>query len=244
MLAIFSNNYLTRHPIESSVKEFAKNFSTDMKVLDIGCGEKPYVKYFKCKYVGLDSCSETKAEIIANSWEIPCRDNEFDGVIINQALEHIAETKETISEIRRVLRPGGLCLLTAPQTMLIHSIPVSSDKTNLYNFDKKKIPFWNEDYHRFTRYGLIHLFRDFQVIDIRPNTYFFGTIFQLFNYFFAAFGAGIIFSPIYFINNCLGLFTDNLTLLISRIPISFFKKFRWFILESLPIDNIAIFKKI
>ena len=46
------------------------------------------------------------------------------------------------------------------------------------NFDKKKMPFWNEDYYRFTRYGLIYLFRNFQVIDIKPDTYFFGTIFQ------------------------------------------------------------------
>lgn len=243
MLTLLSNNYLTRHPIESAMKEFAKSFTKNQKVLDIGCGEKPYAKYFSCQYIGLDSSPKVGAEIVANASEIPCQNNEFDGVIFNQALEHIIETEKTIAEIKRVLKPGGLCIVTVPQTVMVHSTPLSSDEAPLGNFDKKQIPFWHADYYRFTRYGLISLFRDFQLINIRPDTYFFGTIFQLFNYFFAAFGAGVIFSPIYFINNCLGLLADKLTLFISYIPLSFFRKFRFFILESLTINNIAIFKK-
>lgn len=243
MLTLFSNNYLTRHPIELAMKKFAENFNKSQKILDIGCGEKPYAKYFKCQYVGLDFCPETKAEIIANAWKIPCQNNEFDGIIFNQALEHITETEKTISEIRRVLKPGGLCIVTAPQTVMIHSVPLPSNDASFDNFDKKKIPFWHTDYYRFTKYGLIYLFKNFQLISIKPDTYFFGTIFQLINYFFAAFGFGKIFLPIYFISNCFGLLADKSALLISSIPISFFRKFRWFILESLTINNIAIFKK-
>lgn len=243
MTTLFSNNYLTRRPIELAMKKFAKNFSADMKVLDIGCGNKPYEKYFKCQYTGLDPLPEAKADIIAEASSIPRQDNEFDGVILNQALEHIAETEKTISEIKRVLKSGGLCIVTAPQTFMVHSNPIPSPKVSFDNFDKNKIKFWNVDYYRFTRYGLISLFGEFQTVDINPDTYYFGTVFQLINYFFASFGLKYIFIPIYLINNCLGLFTDKLALLISNIPVSFFRKFRWFILESLTINNIAIFKK-
>lgn len=243
MLNIFSNNYLTRKPIEKSMQKFAQNFSPERKVLDIGCGDKPYKNFFNCHYVGLDSCPETKAEIIADSRKIPCRDNEFDGIILNQVLEHIAETKDTITEIKRILKPGGLCIITAPQTVMIHSTPIPSLKVSFINFNKDKIKFWNEDYYRFTRYGLAVLFKEFRVVDIRPDTYYFGTIFQLINYFFAAFGFKYVFIPIYFVNNCLGLLMDKLLIAISNIPLVSLKKFRWFILESLTINNIAILKK-
>ena len=182
---IFSSNYLSRKPIEKAMKKFAKNFDKNQKVLDIGCGKKPYQKYFNCEYIGLDPVEEVKPDIVANAWDIPCQDNEFDGVILNQALEHIAETKKTISEIKRILKPGGLCIITVPQTMKNHSIPLSPEKSGLDNFDKTKVRHWNVDYYRFTKFGLIYLFRDFQVIEIRETNGYCETMFQLANYFFS-----------------------------------------------------------
>lgn len=243
MTNLFSNNYLNRRPIEKAMERFAKKFNPEMKVLDIGCGNKPYARYFKCEYVGLDPFEDTKADVIADAWDIPFPDNEFDGIILNQSLEHIEKTEKTISEIKRVLKPGGLCIITVPQIMKTHSIPVSSEKIKLNNFDKKEIPYWNNDFYRFTKFGLITLFQDFKILTVQQNTYYFGTIFQLINYFFAGFGIDWLFSPIYFINNCLGKLLDEMSLLISKIPLQFFKKFRIFILESLTIDNIFIIKK-
>ena len=243
MINLFSCNYLNRKPIENAMKNFAKNFSKNQKILDIGCGNKPYEKFFKCKYLGLDPFKKTKADIIANAWEIPCKDNEFDGMILNQALEHIEKTKETISEIKRVLKPSGLCIVTAPQTMKNHSVPIPSKNVAFDNFNKNKIKYFNVDYYRFTKFGLIVLFKDFEIISIKQNTYYFGTIFQLINYFFASFGLGKLFIPIYFINNLLGKISDNLSLAITSLPFSFMKKIKLFILESLTIDNIMLIKK-
>src|SRR4030042_4605339 len=163
---IFSSNYLNRAPIEKAMKAFAKNFSPNQKILDIGCGNKPYKKFFKCKYIGLDPYPGTKADSVANAWEIPCQDNEFDGIIANQSLEHIAKTQETIAEIKRVLKPDGLCIITVPQVMKTHSQPRPSSEINLNNFDKNKILYFNIDYFRFTKFGLILLFKDFQILDI------------------------------------------------------------------------------
>lgn len=236
---IFSSNYLSRKPVELAMREFAKNFNQQQKVLDIGCGNKPYAKYFKCKYVGLDPFKDTQADIVANAWAIPFSDNEFDGVILNQSLEHIEKTGETISEIKRVLKPGGLGIVTVPQTMKIHSLPLPSQNSVYNNFDKTKIKYWNNDFYRFTKFGLIYLFRDFQILELKETSGYFGTLFQLANYFLASFGINLIFTPIFFLNNILGITLD----IFFNITGSIFHKFKNLIYTSLTLNYIMIIRK-
>ncbi len=243
MFNIFSNNYLSRGPIEIAMKKFARNFHSDQKVLDIGCGKKPYVKYFSCKYTGLDPYREVKPDIIANAWEIPVSENSFDGIIFNQSLEHIEKTAETILEIKRVLKPGGSCIITVPQTMKIHSLPLSSQNSEYNNFDKANIPYWNNDFYRFTKFGLIYLFRDFQILELKEISGYFGTLFQMMNYFFASLNIRYIFTPIYFVNNILGLFFDFIFFILSKINIRVFKRFYETIYLSLTLNYIMIVKK-
>lgn len=239
---IFSCNYLSRKPIEEAMKKFAKNFSTDQKVLDIGCGYKPYKKFFRCKYIGLDPYPNATADIIANAWNIPCKDNEFDGIILNQSLEHIAKTQETLSEIKRVLKPGGIGIITVPQTVKNHSTPVPSETIDLNNFNKKKIKYFVVDYYRFTKFGLLYIFRDFKIIDIKETSGYFATIFQLFIYFFASFGIKYIFIPIYFINNLLGITLDFIFNTFGKINFDIIFKFNELIYKSLTLNYILIIK--
>ncbi|HEY2768925.1 MAG TPA: methyltransferase domain-containing protein [Solirubrobacteraceae bacterium] len=45
---------------------------------------------------------------------LPLEDNVFDLVWASEVIEHIADTARSLSEIRRVLRPGGRLLVTTP----------------------------------------------------------------------------------------------------------------------------------
>ncbi|MDF1515065.1 MAG: class I SAM-dependent methyltransferase [Anaerolineae bacterium] len=49
--------------------------------------------------------------LIKNS-NLPFRDSECDAVYCISVLEHIPDFEETVAEIARILKPGGLCLLT------------------------------------------------------------------------------------------------------------------------------------
>lgn len=241
---LLSNNYLSRKPIEKAMQEFAKNFSSNQKVLDIGCGNKPYAKYFSCQYIGLDPCSMAKADITAEAWNIPMKDDELDGIILNQSLEHIEKINETISEIKRILRPGGICIITAPQTMRNHSCPIPSEKIILNNFDKNKIKFFNVDYFRFTKFGLICLFKDFKILELRETSGYFGTIIQLINYFLAIFRPiKIILSPVHLILNIMGLALDGSFSLIKNFNIKTYNKFYELMYLSLTLNYIMIIKK-
>lgn len=243
MITIFSSNYLSRFPVELEMRKFAKNFNKNNKILDIGCGYKPYAKYFDCKYVGLDSVKETGADIISNAWNIAVPDNEFDGIILNQSLEHIEKTAETILEIKRILKPGGLCIVTVPQTMKIHSIPLPSKNSDYDNFDKDKIKYWNVDFYRFTKFGLICLFKNFQIIELKETNGYFSTLLQLINYFFSSFGFGIVFMPIFLINNLMGIALDWIFNAIGSIKIKSLQKFKNLIYDSLTLNYILIVKK-
>jgi SAM-dependent methyltransferase len=46
--------------------------------------------------------------------ELPFEDNAFDIVWASEVIEHIADTARWLSEVRRVLHPGGRLLLTTP----------------------------------------------------------------------------------------------------------------------------------
>lgn len=108
-------------------------------VLDIGCGSKPYEKFFEGRiqmYVGtdIDTSNHKKVDVCADSLRLPFRSESFDVVVSNQAIEHVREPQMFVSEASRVLKSGGIMILTAPQLWCLHEKP--------------------HDYYRFTRYAL------------------------------------------------------------------------------------------
>jgi SAM-dependent methyltransferase len=50
----------------------------------------------------------------ASAEALPFADASFDGVLLNEVLEHVADEEQTLREIRRVLRPGGHLALFSP----------------------------------------------------------------------------------------------------------------------------------
>ena len=131
------------------------------KVLDVGCGEKFYKKYFEnSDYVGLDFPSNTadhsknikSPDIWGDGQKLPLKKESFDLIICIQVIEHIPNTSEVIEEFNRVLLPGGKLFLSVPHSYRIHESPY--------------------DYWRFTKYGLSHLLSNhgFEIIQIKPTT--------------------------------------------------------------------------
>ena len=138
-LAIFINPfYHARAGLVSAIAKMAPMLSG--KLLDVGCGSKPYQELFTVdSYLGLDIDSEmTRERGIADHFYdgkiFPFSDNEYDSILCNQVLEHVFNPDEFLSEIRRVLRPGGKLLLTVP-----------------FVWDEHEQPF---DYARYSSFGL------------------------------------------------------------------------------------------
>ena len=98
-------------------------------ILDVGCGNGRFYDVLKSKnikYSGIDNSEElikiakdkfSEANFeVADILKIPFTDNSFDKVYCIAVLHHIPSNElriEALKELKRVLKPGGLLILTA-----------------------------------------------------------------------------------------------------------------------------------
>jgi len=128
----------------------------------VGCGGQPYRDLFMnvTRYIGLDLPPNGQAELYGDGMKMPFRDAVFDTVLCNEVLEHVPEPSRLLEEAARVLRAGGILLLTTPQTWGLHHEP--------------------HDFYRYTKYGLRYLGGKcgLEVIEVSPTCGLWATLTQ------------------------------------------------------------------
>lgn len=118
-------------------------------VLDVGSKRAPYRQAIAAsEYVTMDIRSDVGADLVGDVHDIPRPEASFDTVIATELLEHCREPQQAIDEMRRVLRPGGVCVLSTRFLYPVHADP--------------------HDYFRFTADGLTYLFREWKSVDVIP----------------------------------------------------------------------------
>lgn len=116
-------------------------------VLDVGAKDSPYKELIpRTKYLTLDINKKSQPDIYSDLHKIKWQSNYFDTVIATEVLEHLYEPQKAIDKIHRILKPGGVCILSTRFIYPYHPYP--------------------QDYYRFTWDSLKYLFRRFNTIDI------------------------------------------------------------------------------
>ncbi|MHC9087012.1 class I SAM-dependent methyltransferase [Luteimonas sp. RIT-PG2_3] len=113
------------------------------RVLDIGCADRWVQEALPrdCEYIALDypptggALYRAHPDVFGDAGRLPFRDASIDTVLLLEVLEHLRHPAEALSEISRVLRPGGTLLLTLPFLYPVHDAP--------------------HDYQRYTAFGLV-----------------------------------------------------------------------------------------
>lgn len=95
------------------------------RVLDFGCGARPYEPWFAAagaQYRGADIDAAHEVSISTDG-TLACPDGEYDLVVSFQVLEHVWDISTYLAEARRALRPQGWLLLSTHGSWLYHPHP-------------------------------------------------------------------------------------------------------------------------
>jgi SAM-dependent methyltransferase len=164
-------------------------------MLDLGCGGQPYKALFSSRYeryIGADIASSMDIHLdieMTPGEPVPLADASVDTILSTQTLEHVYDFQLYVSECRRLLKPGGIFILTVPMQWRVHEAPY--------------------DYWRFTRYAVSELMtrNDFAVISITPCGGVFALVGQIVNSHLAVHRRG---------NKLISRFINSLALWLDR----------------------------
>lgn len=110
---------MARRYLRSAGRRFCALMPRQCVCLDIGAGVAPYrsavEKAFGTGlYVSLDFAASDQTTVIGDAMRLPIRDERVGIVLCLEVLQHISNTRQVLQEIRRVLAPGGLLIISFP----------------------------------------------------------------------------------------------------------------------------------
>lgn len=163
-----------------SAQKFLKKFKKGSLMLNVGAGvHRPHPDIVNTDifyYEGID--------LVANAEELPLASNSVDAIVCESLLEHVPNPKKIVTDMYRVLKPGGQMYIVIPFVYPFHACP--------------------NDFYRWSITGLKELLKDGEIEKIGtragPSSALTG---QLGTWFAIVFSFG--YEPLYNIMSLVGL---------------------------------------
>jgi len=112
------------------------------RLIDLGCGDMPFRSFVRGQVSGYDSLDlyprrpdVTYVGDVQDMAVVPSA--AYDTALCVEVLEHVPDPFRAAREIHRILRPGGVLVMSVPHLSRLHDEP--------------------HDYYRYTRHGVRHL---------------------------------------------------------------------------------------
>jgi SAM-dependent methyltransferase len=167
-LSLFINPFfIIRNALSKAIKKESVHLTG--KILDFGCGDKPYKSFFNhaIEYIGLDieneghSHEKEEIDVYYDGKTIPFENEYFDSVFSSEVFEHVFDIDPILDEIYRVLKKGGKMLISLPFIWNEHEEP--------------------NDFGRYTSFGIKHILdkHGFEVIRLTKTGHFAAVAAQL-----------------------------------------------------------------
>lgn len=163
---LFNPFYIIRRGLYKGIK--ANTPLLKGKLLDFGCGSKPYRELFDVEeYIGVDieesghSHKNESIDVYYNGKELPFEDHFFDSIFSSEVFEHVFELDNILRELHRVCKPNGHILITVP-----------------FVWDEHEVPY---DFGRYSSFGIKYILEKhgFEIITQTKTTNYVETITQM-----------------------------------------------------------------
>jgi|SRR5215469_10267178 len=118
--------HYSRQRLDALLDRYIPGCGQGLRLLDVGCGTGSHIARYGARgfyAAGVDgsekmleharAANPTAVLELADVEHIPFEDASFDFVLCVEVLRYLADAAPCISEMARVLRPGGTCLVTA-----------------------------------------------------------------------------------------------------------------------------------
>ncbi|MEK7591331.1 MAG: class I SAM-dependent methyltransferase, partial [Patescibacteria group bacterium] len=139
---------LTKKITRPRIEAFLKKYRSTGNTLDVGCGSALYGSYFPNRTtLDIEARPGVRVDIVADAHDLSqIPDASFENILCTEVLEHLHTPALAIAEFHRVLKPGGMLILTTRFIFPLHDAP--------------------GDYYRYTKYGLRHLMKEFEILEL------------------------------------------------------------------------------
>ncbi len=129
--------------------------SADQEIVNIGAGGaiKDVLTREGVRFKEIDIDEKRRPDIVCSVEDMAVfKTSSVDVFFCMEVLEHVQNPFSAVTEITRVLKPGGVMIGSTPFMFPIHDEPY--------------------DFYRYTKYGIQHLFRDFDTVKlVERNSY-------------------------------------------------------------------------
>ena len=95
-------------------------------LLDLGAGNQPFKAWYSAlaqRCVAVDVAPAPGLDLLSLAAPLPFASATFDTVLCTSVLEHVHDAEAAVTEIARILKPGGRLIITVPFLYPTHEAP-------------------------------------------------------------------------------------------------------------------------
>jgi len=134
----------------------------EQRILNVGAGGRvqQHLETHGLHFTSIDIAADRKPDLVLDVEDMHAiPDASVDVIFCIEVLEHVRNPHRAVGEMQRVLAPGGVVVASVPFVFGIHDHP--------------------HDYYRFTKFGVQHLFRDFEPVCLEARNGYLESVYVL-----------------------------------------------------------------